>query len=261
MSIVVLYVTIPLEILITLAGPFALGWWLARRYHVSWSLFGIGALIFAGSQVVHLPLLGGLTALFQQPWMPKPAEAGRLLFNACVLGLAAGFSEELARYAGYRWLARTARSWREALMLGAGHGGLESVVFVGLPVAITFIAMAANRPLNLSGLGAASAQIAAYWSQPAYLPLLGALERAFALADQTALSVLVLQVFVRGKPLYLLAAIGWHALLDAAAVYAANFWTPPAVEGLVGLMALVSLGVIWYYRPRVVGAASAAMTM
>ena len=45
-------------------------------------------------------------------------------------------------------------------------------------------------------------------------------------------------------------AIGWHTLVDAVAVYALPRIGALATEGLLGLMAAVSLAVIFALRPR-----------
>src|SRR5688572_30652271 len=116
-----LYLTYALNFLLMIALPILLGAFLARRLGVRWSLFGIGAVTFIASQVVHLPLNAGLTALFANQILPNPPLVWKLPFNAIVLGLTAGLCEEIARYVVYRRWIKSARTWREALMFGAGH--------------------------------------------------------------------------------------------------------------------------------------------
>jgi uncharacterized membrane protein YhfC len=67
-----------------------------------------------------------------------------LLIIAGFLGLSAGFFEESARYVVYRWWARDARTWSQGLMLGAGHGGIESIL-LGFLLAINVAALAGVR--------------------------------------------------------------------------------------------------------------------
>jgi uncharacterized membrane protein YhfC len=174
-------------------------------------------------------------------------------FNPVILGLSAGLWEELARYAAYRWWAKDARWWGKGLLLGAGHGGIEAIVLGGLVLA-TFINMVVVRNLNLSNLvspeqlEAAQQQVTAYWSAPWYLSMLGALERGWTIIFHLAASLLVLQVFIRRQTGWLWLAVGWHAFLDAIAVYASQFWSPYVVEVLIGVLALASLWIIFSLR-------------
>jgi uncharacterized membrane protein YhfC len=247
----------PLNALLMIAMPIMLGVILAKRAKASWSLFGVGALAFIASQIVHLPLNFGLTRLFAailpittpQPWM--------IPFNAVVLGLTAGLCEETARYLALRWVVPRARSFRDALMLGAGHGGIEAIL-LGLLTGFAFIQMMTLRQTGLDSLGLtgqqlaqAQQQIAAYWSAPAYMVMLGAVERFFAIILHLSLSVIVMQVFLRRQWRWLVLAIGYHALSDAVAVFAVQSkWDALVIEGLVALLALGALAMIGWLRPR-----------
>src|SRR3972149_4519073 len=133
-----LYLPYPLDALTMIALPVVVGVLLAQKLGAKWGLFGVGALTFIASQVVHIPLNAGLTALFARGVLPAPPAEWKLLFNATVLGTTAGLSEEIARYAAYRWFIKSARTWRQALMFGAGHGGAEAIILGGL-VAATFV--------------------------------------------------------------------------------------------------------------------------
>ena len=57
-----------------------------------------------------------------------------------------------------------------------------------------------------------------------------------------------MQVFVRKQLRWLGASIGWHAVFNGVAVYVATVWgAVPAVLAL-GLLSLVSLGLIFWLR-------------
>ncbi len=254
-----LYILHLLNALLMIGMPIALAMWLVRKAKAPWMLFGIGAVTFIGSQVVHLPLNWGLTALFRALLPDPQPQWWHLPFNAIVLGLTAGLCEETARYIGYRWLVKKARSlaWRDALMLGVGHGGTEAIL-LGVLVAMTFVNMVIVREMDLGQLGLTSQnlelaqqQIAAYWSAPWYLALLGALERFITLFVQVSLAVLVLQVFTRKDWRWLLVAIGYHLIVDAVAVVGARSgWPMLVVEATIAPFALISLGLILGLRPR-----------
>ncbi len=234
--------------------PIALGILISRKLKVGWRLWGIGAATFIASQIGHIPFNAWLTAAFKQGWLPAPAQEYTLIFNALVLGLSSGIWEETARYVTYRWWAKDARTWRQGLMLGAGHGGIEAIILGGL-VLPSFVNMAAMRTVNLQGLvpadqlELASQQIQAYWSLPWYASLLGAVERVFALLLHLSASLLVLQVFVRRQIRWLWFAMGWHTLINGLAVYASARWGTYLTEGILGITALVSLSIIFTLRP------------
>jgi len=246
-----------LNALLMMGLPIALGVYLARKTKAAWALFGVGALTFIGSQIIHLPLNWGLTALFKAIWPSTQPQPWHIPFNAVVLGLTAGLCEETARYVGYRWLARRARYWRDALMLGAGHGGAEAIIF-GALAGLTFVNMLVLRQTDLAQLGLrgetlalAQRQVATYWSAPWYMAIMGAVERLFAIVIQVSLAVLVLQVFTRNDARWLVVAIGYHLVVDALAVAGLQSgWPLLIIEASVAILAGVSLAVIWGLRPR-----------
>jgi uncharacterized membrane protein YhfC len=248
-----LYLTFAVEILIMLALPVILMLLLIRRPGVSWGLILAGVVAFVGSQVVHLPLNWGLgllgggrgVALWPLPLM------------ALVAGLSAGICEEVARYLILRFWRREARSWVQGVAFGTGHGGVEALFAAGL-VLVTFVNMIVLRQMGLETLGLAGemleqaqAQVEAYWSMAWYLPLLGGLERVFALAIQISLSLLVVRSLTRNNLAWLLAAVGAHALVDGAVVYLGGVgWSPLALEGAVLFFALAALALILVLRPH-----------
>jgi hypothetical protein len=58
-------------------------------------------------------------------------------------------------------------------------------------------------------------------------------------------------VFVRGRLFWLFLAILWHTLINFIAVVAISQWGPYVTEALIGVVALLSLGIIfWLRRPE-----------
>ncbi len=248
-----LYVTLGLEILIMLALPVTL-WLAVRRWPgVTWGLVGAGALTFIASQAIHLPLNWALGLLGGT----RGASLWPLPLMATAVGLSAGVCEEGARYLVLRFWQREARSWHQGVGFGAGHGGIESIL-TGLLVLVTFVQMVALRGMDLTALGLsgelleqAQAQVEAFWAIPWYMPLLGGLERAFAVTMHIAWSLLVVRSLTHNNLLWLGAAILGHALVDGMAVgLARTGWTPEAVEGVVFLFALGAAAIIVALRPR-----------
>jgi len=243
-----------LSALLMICLGLGLGVLLARRWRLPWGLFGIGAATFVLSQIGHIPFNSlVLNRVLGALGWPDAASTGGLIGASVLLGLSAGVFEEGARYLMYRFWAKKARSWEEALMIGAGHGGIEAVL-LGLLAAYALLQALALRGVDLATvvpadqLQTARLQLEAYWATPWYGVLLGPVERLFAICLHLSLSVMVLQCFTRRQWLWLPLAIGWHALLDAVAVAAGVRLGPYWTEALVGLMATISLAIVFALR-------------
>src|SRR5262249_47674038 len=133
----------------------------------------------------------------------------------------AGLFEEGGRWLAFRFLIPPAeRHWRTALMLGAGHGGLESMC-VGLVALASLAGDLAGTLLPPGTFGGAAPQVEQarqqFVSLHGWEPVLGAWERVGALAIQVGLTVLVLQAFVRGRRWWWY-ALGAHTLVDFTTV-------------------------------------------
>ena len=256
-----------LSALLMIALPLAVGVYLTHRWHKGWGLVLVGAATFLISQVGHLPfnvaVLNPVLTRLGFGVGPDPQPVWGLAAAALLLGLAAGVFEEGARFLVYRFWIRRARTYREGVLFGLGHGGAEAIAVAVL--AILQLAQAyALRGQDLSTivpadqLAVAQAQLDAYWAIPASAALLSAAERAAALAVQITLSVLVLQAFTRRRGwLWLAAAILWHTAIDAAAVFTGVQWGTyqgsvagaVASEIMVAVFALVSLWFLLRLRP------------
>jgi uncharacterized membrane protein YhfC len=232
-------------------GPIALAVLLTRRFRLPWSLVAAGAVAFVGSQVVHIPLNFAVDALAKPH---PPPHAWRLPTTAAILGTTAGVCEELARYVVLRFWRKEARTFRHALVLGAGHGGIESVL-LGLLAALTFASMLMLRAHSPSELGvppdaaeAVTKQVHEYWSMRLYDPLLAAAERVSAVTFHLSASALVVRALVSRRVGYLGAAVAWHAVTDAAAVYLAGRWGARFAELEIVPVILVSAVILYGLR-------------
>ncbi|HSB88572.1 MAG TPA: YhfC family glutamic-type intramembrane protease [Anaerolineales bacterium] len=259
-----------LSAFLMIALPLALGVYFTRRWHLGWGLALVGAVTFLLSQVGHIPFNGQvlnplLVRLGFGTGSGTPA-VGPLAVAAVLLGLSAGVFEEGARFLAYRFWIRRARTYRDGVLFGLGHGGAEAIA-IGVLAILQHAQAYALRGQDLSTvvppdqLAAAEASLAQYWATPAPIFLLGAVERASALAVQITLAVLVLQTFTRrGGALWLLGAILWHAAVDAAAVFAGVLWGANqgsvsgaiATEILVAAFAVTSLVILLRLRPATV---------
>lgn len=235
-----------LNALIMMALPFVLGHFLGKRVRLDWGLFGVGAATFILSQVGHLP--------FNQFVLTRlPALSSNLVLIALFAGLSAGIFEEGARFLMYRFWVQRARDWHSGLMLGLGHGGVESLL-TGLLVAINGYALFTvhtgdSTPLvPPAQLPAAQQILSELFAASPFAVLLGAVERLFAICLHLTLSLVVLQVFRRRQGRWLLFAIAGHTLFNAVAVYAAATWNAYVAELLIGLLAAGGVFIIWRLR-------------
>jgi uncharacterized membrane protein YhfC len=253
-----LFFTHLLNGLLMVGMPIGLAIYLSKRFNLGWRLWWIGAATFVLSQVGHIPFNSLLTQLFQKGILPTLPSSWIPYFNPVVLGLSAGLFEELTRTAVYGWWARDARSWKKGILMGAGHGGVEAII-LGALVLYTFLQMAALRTADLAAIlpsnqvALAQQQVNAYWSTTWTASLLGAVERFFTIPIQIALSVIVLQAFIRRQPAWILLAIGWHALVDAISVYLVNIWSglawsAYAIEGVIGILSIISVVFLFTLR-------------
>jgi ABC-2 type transport system ATP-binding protein len=246
-----------LQVFLMLALPVALVAVLRRRWGVRWSLVGVGAATFVASQVVHFPLLNAVDALVKRGVLPAPPAAWTLAVNAAVLGLLAGLCEESARWLALRFWARRARSWRDAVVLGAGHGGTESVLLGGLAALTLFRVVVASRTdLAAAGLppdqvAAAQAQIAAVLGAPPWIPFVAVAERVMTIfVVHLTCSALVMLGAVRGRLWPVAAAVAWHAFVDGAAVWVMGRFGAFAAEVELAVLIPAAALLLWTVARR-----------
>lgn len=241
--------------LLMMALPLGLGVFLYRRLKADWRVFGLGMLTFLGSQVLHLPFNNWtyLPILENLGFgLSIPPGSLQLALFAFLIGLSSGVFEETARYIVYsRWLDK-ARSWKDGLMFGAGHGGVEAL-FIGVFALLYFLNALTVRNGDLSQLTPEqfeNAQLfsAAYWNNPWHIYLLPLIERISAMIFHLSAALLVLQAFTRRNILWYLAAVLMHASFNALGVFAQVTWGDYIAEGLLLLAALFSLWIIFALR-------------
>ena len=87
--------------------------------------------------------------------------------------------------------------------------------------------------------------MAQYWATPWYLPIVGGVERLFAITIQIALAEVVMLSFTRRQPLYLFAAIGLHTAVDFWAVWGMATLGMVWVEVGVAIFAACAFWLIW----------------
>jgi uncharacterized membrane protein YhfC len=237
--------------------PILLAFYVTRRFSLSWKLIFAGGLTFIVSQVFHIPVLYGLTAMFTSGLLPALPVAWTSLFNAVLLGLLAGIFEETARWILFKFILKDTKTWEQGVVVGTGYGGTEALI-LGVLALSTVVSMIAMRNADLSAtvppeqLEAAKQQMAAFWSVPVYMAFLGLIERAFTICIQIALTIMVLYSVAYKKPVWFWIALFWHALVDALVVYLAPMIGAVAVELVIGICAAISLVILFRLQPRFV---------
>ncbi len=259
MSLAVI-LTFILVIILEIAIPLILGYFIVKRFGLRWMIFLYGALFFILAQIIHIPLLyliqpGYTSWLMSNTSDPTIVLAGLAIF----LGLMAGIIEELVRYLAFsRFFPRRALtlSRERSLLFGAGWGGIESM-FIGLVLVTTL----ASYVLLTSGT-LESLLMAANITDPAQLAALdmlknltpgdiipGLLERAMTLILQIAFTMIVFLAVLKERRIFLLAAIAWHAALDAIVVFTAPAYGIWPTEAFIAVNAVLGLGIInWIWH-------------
>jgi uncharacterized membrane protein YhfC len=250
-----------LNAILMIGIPLVLGLYLVRRFKkLDLGLFGVGAISFVAAQIFHIPFNQWLLNPLME-WLnlyPAPGSLD-LAIAGLFLGLSAGVFEETARYIVYRRWLKENRSWEEGLMFGAGHGGIEAIIF-GLLAMWGFLQLVTFRDLSPETLLAVLGQekgeliqayLVTYWDAPWYYNLLGAVERMSAICIHLSATLLVLQAFIRKNIGWYILAVLWHTAVDAFAVYGITTWNVYIVEGIIALFGIGSLGIVFALRKKV----------
>ena len=175
---------------------------------------------------------------------------GNTLLYALYGGFAAGIFEETGRFVAFTTvLKKRLDNDRNALMYGAGHGGIEAVLTLGATYA-SYIVMGIMVNAGLAdkltaGLsGASLEQMQTVFATLGTLTpgtcLLAVVERIVAVTTHICLSVLVWFAAKQPEKVYLFPlAILLHAVLDGFMVILAARLPVPAVEGCLVVMVLL----------------------
>jgi len=224
---------------------------LRRMLPAMWRSWVWGALAFVSSQVVRQPLLIALTLFLQQTQLiPRTVGSGFVFWlNLAVLALTSGLFEESARYLVLRLLGKESRGWNEAVMFGAGHGGIEAILLVG-GAAVSNIYLLLNADMLLAQTRAfAPQQAAALARQITALRgvtpfLIGASlwERVFAIMLHIGLSVLAMRAVETHALKWVGVAMLIHALSNAVVIVAQRYGGVVGAEAAVAVIGLAMLG-------------------
>ena len=221
-----------------------------------WSAWFLGTAGFFISQiVVRLPLLNILSGMASFQSFARE----HYFLYALLLAFTAGLFELAGRFAAAKFLGKN-RTFRRSLAAGLGHGGIESIVLVGLTyinnlVYLFLIQSGAFDAMiaQTEAMGVDSAQLIAVRDTllqvSAPLFLAAGVERVLTMVSHAAMSVIVCYGVAVKRPLpWMLLCLGMHTLLDTT-VAATGFFSQNIAYGIIytcmTVMALVS---IWILR-------------
>lgn len=201
--------------------------WMRKKRGIKMSPFWAGAAVFVIfalflEQILHYFVLIRPSALSE-------FVNGNLWAFALYGALAAGVFEETGRFLAFKTVLRNKKEKENAITYGIGHGGIESILVVGISMISSMVMILTIR--SLGGVDAyvalvpensrdvVRASLEALLFTPSYHFLLAGIERISTIIFHIALSVLVFSAACRDGKWYLYPlAIFIHMFLDIFAV-------------------------------------------
>ena len=243
-------VILVLNMLIGIAIPLGLAIFFRKKYRCPlvpfWAGCGVMFLsAFVLEQIVHTVVLSSPAGNLIR---------GNFWLMALYGGVMAGLFEETGRLLGMKFLLKKYHDNDDnALMYGAGHGGIEAFLILGMSSMSNLLTAAMiNGGLmekTMTALEPAQQevtyhQLSVLWTTPAYQFYLAPVERISAIALQIALSILVYSAVKTGRKLHLAAAFGLHFAVDFLTVVCASTIPTWALElGLLMVVAVICVAV------------------
>lgn len=218
--------------------------WMRKKRGIKMSPFWAGAAVFVIfslflEQVLHYFVLIRPSALSE-------FVNGNLWAFALYGALAAGGFEETGRFLAFKTVLKNKKEKENAITYGIGHGGIESILVVGISMASSMIMVLTIRslggvdgyvalvPENSRDIVRASLETLLF--TPSYHFLLAGVERVSTIIFHIALSVLVFSAAHRPGKWYLYPlAILIHMFLDIFAVL--------YQKGVLGSLLVVEAGI------------------
>ncbi len=213
--------------------PIALGVFLWRKLKVKWLPFLAGAVCWFLAYLIRSPINS-----YGSVWIYTNFEGVALLYLSIAFPcLTAGLFEEGARWLAFKLFVKD-HKLENGLMYGAGHGGIESILLVGVSVLSTAISAYFYPQMYTS------AQLATIAATPEWVAFIALWERIATITFHVAMSVLVLESFKPGQGYYLGVAMGAHFFLNFTALYALQ-WGIVQSEAVVTVWGAASLYYLW----------------
>ncbi len=239
MDNILLDISYIIAIVIEIGLPVLLAIYMWKKYRVSWAIFFLGIALFLIS-LIRVPLNNIFNSFILQYFVGDLA----VVFIGLFSSFTAGLFEEGVRLIAFGAIIKE-RSFKKGIMYGIGHGGGgESMIFVGMSILISFIAYKFFPEVLPSYSLEQISDIR--W----YFPLIGSIERIFAIVIQISLSVMLISAFMRKKYYFILIAIIYHMIIDFVSVYVGYRFGVLFTEIIVFIFAVISAVIIYILRPN-----------
>ena len=247
-----------LDVVLGIAVPVALSWWLVKKHKVKLSTILIGAATF----IVFALLLESIVHNIVLKGPRGEAIMGNTLYYALYGGLMAGLFEEVGRFLSMKLLLiKEPSTTKPALAYGVGHGGVEMLVIFGIGMFSTLMMALMVNSGQINSImsqvppeaeAQLQSQIAQVKTAASASYLLGLWERFSAIILQISLSVLVWAAVRKGgKWLWLFpAAILIHAFVDGSLVMMKDSVSVVVIEVICFAYALIFAAVAWYVAKK-----------
>ncbi|MGN0158275.1 MAG: YhfC family intramembrane metalloprotease [Brotaphodocola sp.] len=191
-------------------------------------------------QLMHMLVLRNLGSISQML-------QDNLILYALYGGLAAGVFEETGRFLSMKYVMKKSLTHENALMYGAGHGGMEAVLILGMASfnnLISTIMINSGRLVSSlaegSDVDAILTRLSPLWTLPAWQFFMGGIERIMAMVIHVALSVLVYHSVKEKQNRWLYpAAILLHAGINFSVIVVANHGSLVLAESITLLGTLL----------------------
>ena len=203
---------------------------------------------FVLEQLAHRLILGSAAGMIIQK---------NTLLYALYGGLMAGLFEETGRFVAFKTvLKRKQEKDQNALMYGAGHGGFEAIVILGLAMITNIIysvllntghAEVITNTLSGDTLTKVETTFTTLATTQSYQFLLGGVERLLAITLQISFSVLMWFAAKKKDKLYLYpVAVLMHLVVDSVAVLMSQKWVSLLL--IEGVLCLLTLVCVWFAK-------------
>ncbi len=209
-----------------------------KKFKVSWAIFFLGLILFIAS-LIRIPLNNYISVFLKTPLKGELY----IIIIGIIAGFSAGIFEEGVRCIAFGAVIRP-RDYYKGIMYGIGHGGGESMIFVGFSVLANYIVYKFFPNILPSNI------ISQFKSSAWWLPLVGAGERILAITIQIAFSVLIMHAFIYKKFYIIPLTILFHALIDFTAYYVNYKLGMLYAELSVVVFAVAAIAVIFLLQPK-----------
>lgn len=233
--------------IVTLFGPIvaAIVFYRKNKYPLVALFIGMGV-FFVFQIVIRIPILQLVLPNFD--WYKNMTS--HMVIYAVFLGFTAGLVEEAGRFLAYKTILKKHMNWESAIAFGIGHGGIESILLIGLSfVSNLVMSMMINSGVFDSAIaptlpaGTADLLKNALVGTDSYMFLIGGLERILTFIIHIGFSVMIMVGIRKGKGLlYVCIAILIHMVLDTSAVLMSQNGVPVMItEVYLAIYAVVAI--------------------